>query len=595
MVDTVKIRLGDLVKHAAIYNHCRNNKDVITYDYIERNKNPYVNEYTDDPTPLFQYGMLIEHAEVEYCESKRKLERFKSHSRFNPSSHYTVRTFVNKSRNHIEWEFSIPKYFYGTNIIQAVRNPLERDFVLLRGSTDTLRYQRDHFFPRLLQFIEAFFAQEYPGIPIDWEEAEIRQIDISFNQVFRSKREALSYLEMQKMIRRKGDRERSNRYRNYETSIFFGSQPYKVEVYHKGAEYEQNDRKKHEKINKRFEKNGLPKVFNVEYFQGLADRILRYEVSLRNQKLSYLFNERIFRANSPSFQLMKELYNKLRGRKDREVFRDYNDIADIVEEYKRKKINGVEDTNAVDFIVYQFRHYKKNYDEALSDHEYYHGLSRFVMEMDRILNTTRKFYLAQSEEVQSIANTDRKSNISMFETFVHHKFDKQMFQVCFDFLHEFMQEFVVEKKNDLNTYIERVDAYNAQVERDNAINKIFRRKMRPKLDRNRMVMLLGFIENYSLDQAKKMLAPDLTVSNPKLAGLSDSDFELQRKKLKDSHDRLFRKYQTELKALGITKQTLNEGREIDAPLDFSAYYDDLNTNIGRWNITNTPYRVFSKK
>lgn len=598
MVDTIKLRLSDLEKHQAVYNHSRNNKDVITFDYVPKKKihGQDVESWgSDKGERMLQYGSLIEHAEVEYSETTNKVERFKSHNRWNPSSHYAVRSFVNKSRDCIVWEFSIPKYFYGTNIIQAVQNPLERDFIFARDITDTLAYQRRNFFYRLIAYIEAFFKKEYAGIRIDYNCLEIIQIDLCFNQIFYNKRESLQYLNLQKQVKCRGERAGQDRFRDYETSIFFGCKAYKKVVYHKGAEYERNDRKKHEQINRKFKAAGRKAVFDVDFLQELADRTLRYEVSIRPDKMIYLFNEKCFRSGSESYQLMKELFNKLRGRKDRDQFHTYDDVHDILIQYKHKAINGLKGMNLIEFLCSYFPSAGRNFDEVPTDKDVFDSMKTFVKQMDLLTNFRRQFYFNMDDESKQVAHVDRTSNITMFETMRYHLFDNKLFKACFDFFLEFVNELKIEQKTNLNEYMERVDKYNAKVERERFLAKSVGRKFtKSKLDRTRMVMLLGFAENYSLDQMKKMMSPELDESQEWAQGLSDAQYLKECKKRKASHDRLYRKYESELKLLGFTRNSLNEGKEINAPLTFFDYYNILNMNLGRWNITNTPYTVFSK-
>ncbi len=74
-----------------------------------------------------------------------------------------------------------------------------------------------------------------------------------------------------------------------------------------GAEYEKNDIKQHEKIN---EEKGY-QYFKTAKFQAFADRILRYELTIRNNYLNYLHKHNIFRKDCPLFKKGLAAYMKV--------------------------------------------------------------------------------------------------------------------------------------------------------------------------------------------------------------------------------------------------------------------------------------------
>lgn len=71
----------------------------------------------------------------------------------------------------------------------------------------------------------------------------------------------------------------------------YTTQRYSEKIYHKGSEYKKNDLKHHRRINN---EKGV-QIFNIEKIQDFADRILRYELTLRNEELNYLFKTNLFR------------------------------------------------------------------------------------------------------------------------------------------------------------------------------------------------------------------------------------------------------------------------------------------------------------
>lgn len=555
MVDTIKIKLNNLVKHRLIYNYSIDSQDNVKYHVNRKGKND---------KEEFQYldKTLLEREVLINGKSKRLTEKVRYHNRFNPSSNYVVVCYVNPLKDCIVYELSLPKYFYGNNVLQIVQDPLERDFMAMDKNTYTLAQQRATFYTRLRKYIIAFFLSEYPALPVDLTDVEILQIDLCFNQVFPDKNQALQYLELQKGIRKNYLRSQTSRfYMNYETSIFYGGSGYKAEIYHKGTEYKKNDRKKHEDINRKAKRE----VIDIDFLQSLADRTLRYEVSLRNEKLSYIFNEKIFRSTSKAYNLLKELFYKLTSKLALDRLKSFEDIKEMVSFYSNKYIDNQQVFSVVDKIVYYYRN-GKNKDYPISEHETFNSFVKFQRDFDRLSNTTRRFFLELTEEESSLAKCDRVTNQGFFETFRYHKFDKEMFQYCFDFLENFMNEFKIESKKQISSYMEIVDSVNKTRAKENERNKILGKKRKSLLDRNRIALLLGALESYSEHELKKLTGMD---------------------------DRTFRRYRADLKAIGITKNVLDNNRDISAKLDFKAYYIALIGNSKRYIINNTHDKVFS--
>jgi hypothetical protein len=563
MIDTIKIKLHNLKKHSRVYDLSIANDDIIKTMPKRGKKNHEVGEYD-----LLEYGRLIDRQVHYYQKDSKAVEVLKVHNRFSPSSHYSLKAYINPIKDCIVYEFSVPKYFFGTNVLMALPMPNEPNYFYIKGGNDTFEYIRKTYYNNIAKYIQGFFKFEYPECEIDYTDVEIVQFDICWNQVFNDKRDSLKYLEHQKAIKKNYLRPDSRFYMNYETSIFYGGSGYKAEIYHKGSEYAKNDRKKHEKINERYQKKGLKPVFNVDAIQALADRTLRYEVSLRGEKLSYLFNEHIFRSGSKSFQVLKKIFNKVSSKVASKNVTQYSDFAEIVKEFNNVYINSQKHINVIEYIVQYFR--KRNDGEPITEHEIYNSLLKFHRNFDRLTNTGRKFFCQLTEEEFSYANTDRKSNIMMFETSKYHLFDKELFQVAFDFFINFVNEFKVEEKSSINHYMDLVDKENerrAEVKEKNKYykkiglnDKQFIHKVEPQLDKCRMGMLLGFLENYTSDQLRK------------ITGMND---------------RTWRKYKNDLKAIGVTKNTLNNTEPIRAVYDLSEYYQELTLNLNKYRITNS--------
>src|SRR5262249_16907202 len=151
---------------------------------------------------------------------------------------------------------------------------------------------------KLETFLKTFFKTEFLFCPVDWKDVEVNRIDVCFNQMFPTRKEALKYLEYQKRLKKKYARDEAGVLREYATSLMYVTKRYSAKIYHKGSEYEKNDQKEHLKIN---QEKGR-EYFNTSEYQGLSDRMLRYELTIRNTMLNYLHKRYLFRTKCPYFR-----------------------------------------------------------------------------------------------------------------------------------------------------------------------------------------------------------------------------------------------------------------------------------------------------
>lgn len=220
----------------------------------------------------------------------------------NASSHYTFSWMANYTADYIEFNFSIPKYVYGSNVLMFTDHIGDRDYTFHDCWHLKTNFERGA--GRLGRFINEFFAFEFPLTKINFKDVEVNRIDVCFNQMFRTKGEALKYLEYQKRQNKKYSRNQENVMKEYETSLMYVTKRYSAKIYHKGSEYKKNDSKEHLKINEQKGKQ----YFRVEDYQAFADRMLRYELTIRNAELNYLHKKHLFRKNCPFFQPYYKVY-----------------------------------------------------------------------------------------------------------------------------------------------------------------------------------------------------------------------------------------------------------------------------------------------
>jgi hypothetical protein len=214
------------------------------------------------------------------------------------SSNYLLSYFYNITGDFINFEFSIPKYMYGTNIIQFIR--------YFNQDSGTI-------YDMLMEFMRDFF-QKHTYDAIDFKDVELTRIDLCYNQFFMSKLDALKYLQGQKELLQKNSRTSKNKYRTYETSLLYVTKRYSFKIYHKGEEFKVNDRKELAKKN--------PTGHSITELQDISNKILRYEVTFRKAQIDYLFEKNEFHNKYLGF-----LRNEATRKSARLLSRDHYDHA----------------------------------------------------------------------------------------------------------------------------------------------------------------------------------------------------------------------------------------------------------------------------
>lgn len=141
---------------------------------------------------------------------------------------------------------------------------------------------------------------------------------------FLSKDDALEYLAQLQKVKKKWTRDNSN-LSNWKTTMMFKTNDYSFKVYHKGSEFKKNDRKQIVKTKLKYD---------VDHLQEFADRILRYEFTIRNAYTSYLFMSRLFRKDCHLWQSAYKLYKKYKSVKQTPKYLEWR--RTITQEEKRQ-------------------------------------------------------------------------------------------------------------------------------------------------------------------------------------------------------------------------------------------------------------------
>jgi len=246
-------------------------------------------------------------------QTGRAVERFAIIGDYMPSSNYKIRYVIDYSQNFIKVEFSIPKYFFGTNILQTGDNPFSVNWSPFDSQNNTLEAQFGKAYAVFVSYIKKFFDVEFTGATIDYSKVKFRRLDLCFNLVFDTKENALQYLEGMRGIRKTRQRLETTNQTNYETSIFLRNADYSFKCYHKGSEYLKFDAKEHQRYNI----ENKTKFFNTPELQAFADRILRFEMTFFSSYISKIFN-RIVRTKkydlvpyNRTFDNYRKIFNKI--------------------------------------------------------------------------------------------------------------------------------------------------------------------------------------------------------------------------------------------------------------------------------------------
>ena len=345
------------------------------------------------------------------------------------SGHYEFRYNINWDKNYIEMNFSIPKYVYGTNVLMYVEHYWDRDYKFTENNS--LEYNIKKAPRLLLAFIKDFVNMQFLD-PINLEDVEINRVDFCWNQVLASRSKALYYLHHQKKIRKKHSREEEGLPINYGTSLMYATKRFSLKIYHKGTEYEKNDLKKHLKYNKEIGKQ----YFNTEKIAKLADRILRYEVTIRSAELNYLFKHNIFRANSSVFKSNYKRYLKISATKQRNI-----SIS--------KKIGTLQDNEKE--IYRSLNPYEK---VTKDDRDFYKDFSKLIDTYPKFMMKEKAFSKIYNSENMILINSSEnlKCDTALF--------GEELIALCLKKLTTFIKEFQLKELPQEEKISFRIDHYN---------------------------------------------------------------------------------------------------------------------------------------
>lgn len=436
MIDTVVLRFHDLKFHRPLIQVLNHLSKSTTYavDILSKGY-----DLRDGRTPKIQSAVNLQ----AYVLKKKEQDdaevflRFSNKKIVANSYNYNINFHVNTQRDFVEMNFSLPKLLYGTNVFMATEHFGDSNKSISyydRGSLEYYATQvRVKIAESLLKFLRKIGLFE---THIDWYKIEINRIDFCFNQVFKSKYDALTYLKYQKQTRKLYSRESSDAYRNYETSLFYKTKKYSFKVYHKGAEFLKHDSKELKKLN--YEKGR--EIFKIPLIQELADKTLRYEMTFRNSELSRIFKHNLFRNKCPKQNELKSIHKKV----EKKI--EYNNrIASRIYKYDKPDKYSVHAELRKKYIRISTNEFKI--------HKY----------VEECLNTNSTFFM------NIAADDDIFNKVFDKEIPLKAKFSNLLIGHAFIKFREFIREFQLKEKPNRLKLIKLIDDYNKI--NKNCINK----------------------------------------------------------------------------------------------------------------------------
>ena len=419
MVDTIVLRLHDVRKHRNVIkslDQCNTKGWTTSMGKVDKKDLAKLrNQGVNDPSEMMHLLKMNRTGEF--------LVKSKVAKQVNASSHYQFTYMVNYTGNFIEFNFSIPKYVYGSNVLLFVDHIGDRSYTYHECCELEINILRAY--DRVRSFLRQFFKMEFINIEIDPIDVEVNRIDVCFNQVFRSKQESLKFLEYQKRRTKKHSRNEEGVIRMYDTALMYTTKRYSAKIYHKGSEYQKNDRREHEKINK--EKGR--QYFKTEQYQGFADKILRYELTIRTGMLNYLHKANLFRRNCPFWKRHFAEYQAVEAAKQRN-------------ERIAKKIATLPESEVE---AYRKSHpYEKITKEARQVHCY----------VSKLINK-RTLFTFEVDEEQAIYNRQSVNYESD-----RARFSPGLLKLCLSKLVEFMKEYQIKELPEEGKVEKVIDEYN---------------------------------------------------------------------------------------------------------------------------------------
>lgn len=439
-----------------------------------------------------------------------------------PSSESNVSIFYDRGQDNIRFEFSIPKFYFGNNVLELIP-PLHSKYYTPNPGMKSLanywlRIIKKTFLKIIIELTNGIQSK------VDFSDVEVSRFDICFNQMFDSRRDALLYLDAQKQIKAK--RVQDKKHVNYETSLSIQTNDYYFKIYHKGTEFAAVGRKD---LHRNFDtlnrqkrivegSNFYKSYTNLEKIQDHADNILRYELEARKPLMSYLFAYHVNKQFLPKYRSVMKLvyfitdrdghYELLTGAKrmwrDQLTGKEYKtktkapglSICEPVYylfDTKSDKVQRLEDFTQVQKLNKMYRVL-----EILKDRYSIEGLNQ-IKKLHQFFKKEQgkefRFFLDRKPEWSDFQNTKNHLHTYM-ETPSEQVFNIEMIYLIIHKFETLFKSYQLKEMPSVQYVQELAEKYNQTLKLSGSKKK--------KLNINHVKLLFSHINNgYSLDQLRQ--------------------------------------------------------------------------------------------
>ncbi len=544
------------------------------------------------------------------------------------SSESDINFSVNPEAGFIDFEFSIPKYLYKHNIVQFVPQSYSKHCSVFQNRllVKSWEHQNNILYDRFIKITKKFFSDIETlfslNKSINMHYVELLRIDFCFNQYFDSKSEALRYLKMQKKINNKYNSKSNASNKPYDTSLAFTSKSGSYfKIYHKGTEYQQNDLKKHIKLNSeyfekilkrnknvtpthfktfkeqqkyliekafikdKYEKIKLPKsldkkaflkmnrhyrdnqLFDVKFLQSEADKILRYEVTYRPKQFAYKFKTKHFRRECMYFLEFEKIFKKVRSIEDsrnaskskRKILKYERDIYNDCKKWLQRSICL---TFSDSSILHNFQ--KQSYGKGITDYD----------------PKTGEYNITQNNPLYKHCYSLYISDVApLTKDFLSHLFS--------DF-YDMFQHFQVKELENEDDFVQRLKEYNDQADENvikyNNLNeyRITDIEGNPRYKNNgstiKKATELLTQKQLREKHLKKINVPILSMLHQRILSGESLDEIRYNMNLSSS---TFSRYKKDLEIFGLSRQSQKVDKPINHCDDFTYYYESQTSYLYR--------------
>ena len=458
MIDTIEFQLHDLRVHKAIADvlYQRHNETGVTklqkVSDVEREK---------PSTKLVDYTYFHQSEnEVLNCYWDKI-----------PSHNYDIAFKIDFNKDLIQFNCSIPKYFYKTNVFLLTPEFNSPEYYRFRDSK--IIDQLKGVYPLLRNFFIKFFKNEFDQLPYREDHLRIVRIDLCYNFVFNKATEAVEYMNYLKACKKKYLR-KDSKATQYETSVYFPQKNYTFKIYHKLPEFLKHDLKE-------LKSRHLINEAQERKLKLLASRTIRYEVEFREKYLNYLFKREIFRKKCHVWQNGLKVFNSLNEEKQTVLYKGQR--IDLLKLPRKEKL--------------RFKYVKS------------------------IIGKTFHFHLASpvnewNESTLDYIDEIKAGKPSEYSFNSHQHFNKALYSILCDKFYSLIKEFQVQYLNDITVIVNDLSIKKADVnDMSKSFSDISGRGYNADatgISLNKMKQLLTLLQSHTFKQIQdEKLIPERTL------------------------------------------------------------------------------------